>query len=411
MSNNYLDSNLVLPHAVAILKSVNSLLRLGNREYEGRFTARTYAPGSTLNIRLDNFMEVQRGDVVTPVDIVEASKTLTILPLFSVPITYTPTDLQRDIISFVDEVIAPGVRAISSQLNNTIAQTLLTQVSHYTGDITAPLNTFKSISSVNPVMTSLNMNNYQRLLVVDPYNLNELQSSSTLQNSFLPSLNKEITLDAKLGRLAGFEVFQDTSLSAFVSGTHTASGNITVTTAVSSGTTIILGGFTSGATVLPGDLFSLAGVYEYDRVGRKQLPINKQFCVVIGGTAGGGGTIAITFAEALVADGPRQNFIVPGASPNQIPVNAVATFLTNSTNGFMNNAAFTTRGLALAIPPLERMDSPYSFVHTDPDSGISMRISKTAEVLNNKNVLRLDAQLAVTWINDQAVRLVSKLAA
>lgn len=409
MANTYLDSNLIAPHAVAILKAENSLIRLGNREYEGLLEQRIFKPGNTINLRLDNYAVVQRGDIVTSQDIVEKSISMTINPLYSYPVTYTPTDLQRDIVSFIDEVIKPGVRAIASAINNDIYTAALTQIAHFNGDITAPLNTFNSINGLNPQMSVLNMNNYGRNLVVDEYNAYALTGSSDIRNSFLTTLNSQITLDAQLGRLAGFEIFRDTSLTPFISGTHAASGDITVATAVGSGTTIALQGFTSGATVVAGDLLQFAGIYEWDVIGQKPLlSVPKQLVVTTGGTAGVGGTLSISVYPELIASGPRQNFYVPGASPNQIPVNAVVDFITNSTLGYSRNIAFTDKGLALCIPPLEPMDSPYSFVHTDQDTGISMRVSKTAEVLNNKNVLRIDAQMACTWINDQATMKIAQ---
>lgn len=409
MANQYLTSALIAPEAVAILQSINSLIRLGNRKWEGMFIAKNYAPGDTINLRLDNYYNVQRGDVVVTEDIVEASIPLTIQPLFSVPILYTPTDLERDIVDFTQEFVEPAVRAISAQIDYAIYVAAQTQIAHATGDITAPLNTFLSLSSVNPIMDTLNMNNYGRNMVIDPYNFNSLLSSSDLRNSFLPTLNKAITLDAQLGRLAGFEVFKDSNFLPFISGTHTAGGNITVSVAVQTGSSIILTGLTPGATFVAGDTLNFTGVQEWNSVGQTPIQQIKQLVVTANGTADGTGTVTLATYPPLINTGPRQNFFTRGTSPNQIPAGTVVTSPTNTTVGYMNNIAFTDRGLALALPPLIKMDSPYSFVSTDPQSGISMRVSKDAQILNNKNVLRLDAQMGLTWVNDQAVKVLSGL--
>lgn len=407
MSNQYNVSNLIAPEAVAILQAINSFIRLGNRRWENMFIGKNYMPGDTINLRLDNYYNVQRGNVVTTEDIVEATIPLTIQPLFSVPILYQPTDLQRDIADFSQEFILPAVRAISAQINLAIYLSALTQVAHFTGDITAPLNTLKAITAVLPVMSVLNMNNYGKNLVIDPFNYYQMVNSSTIQNSFLPQLNKAITIEASIGRLSSLEIFQDTSISPFVSGTWAAPGAVTVAATVADGNTITLQGLTAGATIKAGDLISLEGVFEWDSVGQKQLSLTKQLTVTANATASVGGTATLTVYPALISSGPRMNYITPGASPNQVLVNTVVTAVVNSTVGYSNSLAFTDRGLALALPPLVPMDSPYSFVSTDPKSGISMRVSKSAEVLNNQNILRLDAQMGLTWINDQAVRLIS----
>jgi hypothetical protein len=164
---------------------------------------------------------------------------------------------------------------------------------------------------------------------------------------------------------------------------------------------MVLNGFTSGATVNAGDQFSIAGVYQYDQIKRKATVIPAQFTVLTGGTAGGGGTISVTVTPEIIGSGPRQNI-----STATIPNNSVVNFLTNSTTGYMRNIAFTKKGLVLCMPPLERMDSPFS--STANSEGVSMRISKTAVVEDNKNVMRLDAQAAILWVPGQSVVKVSK---
>lgn len=406
MANTYLTSNLIAPRAVAILRSINSFIRLGNRRWENMLIARDYAPGETINLRLDNFYNVQRGQSVVAQDIVEASVPLTMQPLFSVPINYVPTDLQRDIVDFSAEFLEPAVRAISANINAAIYQSAITQIANYTGDISSPLNTFKSVSSINPIMDTLNMNNYGRNLVVDPYNFNEMVSSSDLRNSFLPSLNKSITIDASLGRLAGFEVFKDTTMKPFVSGTHATSTSITVQSAVSSGSTIALTGFSTGATVKAGDIFTIPGVYKWDAINQVPLVNQPVQFVIQADATETGGVIQASVYPSLVATGTRTNFY-SGSIPNQIAAGTAVQFVTNTSTGYMNQVAFTDRGLALAMPPLVNFDSPYSFVSTDPESGVSIRVSRQADILAGINVMRVDCQMGVRWINDQCVKVLS----
>lgn len=344
----------------------------------------------------------QRGDSVTAEDINEASFPLTIGPLYSIPIVYKPTDLQRNIVDWGDEVLRPAVRRLVAMANTDIAQGAATGVNYYTGDPSSFLNSFASINQANPVLDNLNANGYDRYICLSPKNAEQLMNANSLQNSFVSPINKDITYDAKVGRLAGFDIMKDNSISQQVAGTHAASGNITVNAAVSSGTTIVLAGLTTSATFKAGDKFSIAGVKQFDRINRVPLATDMQFTVAADATAAGA-TLSITITQALVNSGPRQNFIVVGASPNQIPANAVVTF----TSSYTPNVAYTERGLITVIPPLEKMDSPESSVFTDTEWGVSMRVSKSADVLNNQNIFRLDMQMAFAWVPDQAVILQS----
>lgn len=412
MSNTYLTSSLISKEAVAIFEAENSFMVTAHHEYENMFNDNTYKSGDTINVRLDNFYVGARGDTVTAEDIVEASVPLTIQPLYSVPITYKPTDLQREIADFGAEFIQPAVRRIVKMINSDIATASLTQVAQYTGDITATLNSFTALNAVNPLMDTLNMRNNMRYLSLDPFNAYTVQGNSTIQNSFVSPLNKDVTMDAQMGRLAGLDIFKDTSIVPFISGTHAAAGNITVKTQVTSGSTIVVTGLTpTTGTFNVGDVFKLAGVFEYDQIGRAGISVNKAFTVTaVSGPADGSGDITLTVFPEIVNSGPRQNFITPGTSPNAIPAATVLTVNTNTTTGFINNIAYTDRGLIACMPPLERMDAPDSYVMSDKKSGVSIRVSKTADVLNNLNVMRLDAQVAYRWIPNQAVRLLAKVA-
>jgi hypothetical protein len=229
-----------------------------------------------------------------------------------------------------------------------------------------------------------------------------LRSAPSLQNSFVSPLNREITMDAMLGRLADFDVYKDQNVTKFTAGTHTAGGNITVKNAVSSGSSIVATGLTPGATFVAGDVISIDGTYEYNNVTRKSTNRNMQFVVMAGATANGSGDATLSVYPSLQFTGPRKNIVADGGD-NDIPAGAVITVVGNHTPNF----CYTERGLITCLPPLTPMDAPESSVATDSQAGISLRVSKTADVLNNKNILRIDGQMADAWVPTQAVRLIS----
>lgn len=400
MANTFLPSNLIAAEAVAQLAVNNTFLATSYKKYEGMFSSSPYKSGDTINVRLDNFFVGSRGDTVAAENIVEESTPVTIQPLYSVPITYTPTDLQRKIEDFSDEVIRPAVRRLAAMINRDIAQAALTQVSTWVGDAATNLNTFESLDQVNPIMDNLAMSpEYNRYVALNPTQVQKLRSASSLQNSFVSPLNKEITMDASLGRLADFDIFKDQSISSHTAGSPGA--GVTVKTAVSTGNTIALQNMTvTTGTFKAGDVISIAGVQEFNPITRTGTGRDIQFTIQNDVTADGSGDAAITVEPAMKFSGPRQNMT---SASDDIAVGAAVT----TVGSHMPNIAYTERGLIACLPPLEVMDSPESHVAVDKDTGISIRISKTAEVLNNKNVMRLDAQCAYKWINSQAVRLVS----
>jgi P22 coat protein - gene protein 5 len=401
MANSYLTSTLISKEAVAIFQTENSFMEVGYKgSYEKDFSDARYKTKDTINVRLDNFFELQRGDVVTSEDIVEASIPLTILPLFSIPISYTPTDLTRDIADFGEEVLKPAVRTLIAGANKVIADNAKYQVTNFIGDPSAYVNTFTAFDAINVRLDQLGANGYDRYASLNPQNAGTLRGG--LANFFNSSLNEKIVQSATLGNLAGIDVMKDNAISRHVAGTHAASGPITVKTTVANGATIVLTGLSTGATFKKGDRFTIADVMDFDKIYRQPLSFQKQFIVAADVTTAGADA-TLTLSEALVSDTSRQNYIVNSASPNQIPANAVVTFVGNYTA----NVGYTTRGLITVMPALDRMDSPDSYVETDKKYGVSLRVSKTAEVLNNKNIMRLDMQMATAWVPGQSVVLMS----
>lgn len=399
MANTYLTSNLISKEAAALFSVFNSFIATGNKQYEGMYSNAFYKPGDTINARLANFYTVQRGDSVVAGAITEASIPVVIERLYSVPILYRPTDLQREIADFSEEFLAPAVQSIVAQMNYDIYLKALTQVNYWTGDATANLNSYGSISQLNPIMANLAMPKmYRKYVVLSPTQLNLLMSASSLQNSFVTPLNKEITMDASLTRLAGFDIYEDQSVANFAIGTHSAAGAITVKTDVSTGSTIVLTGLTSG-TFLAGEIISIAGCYEFNPVLKKPTARNMQFVITADATVAAG-DVTLSVYPAIQFTGERQNIY---AAANKIAATSVVTVAATHTP----NIAYTEKGLITCLPPLERMDCPFSDTYTDPTTKISIRISKTAEVMENKNVMRLDAQMAAAWVPQQAVRLIS----
>ena len=403
MANTFLTSSLISKEAAALFRVHNSFLATGNRRYEGMFNENTYKPGDTINVRLDNFFEGQRGDSVVAEDITEASIPVTIQPLFSVPILYTPTDLQRKIADFSDEVLMPAVRRLSAMMNKAIWDAGLTQITNIAGDPAANLNTFASLDDVNPIMDDLAIDPvYNRYASIAPKEVQQLRSAASLQNSFVSPINKEITMDAMLGRLADFDIYKDQSVTKFTAGTHAGPGSVTVNAAVSSGNTIVLTGLTDGTTFVPGDIITIAGVFGWNPILRQKTELNKTYTVTNNETVAGGNA-TLTVSETIQFTGSRKNVFADGGD-TEIPAGAVVTLY----DDHVANYCYSEKGLITCMPPLQPMDSPHSSVATDRDYGISVRVSKSAEVLENRNVLRLDAQLATTWVPNQAVRLISK---
>lgn len=416
MPNEFLTSTLISKECVAILKADSDFGKIAYTGYEGMYSQDAYKPGETIKIRLNNYFEGSRGwdTSSSNEDIVEASQDLTIRSPYNVKVQYRADKTYRDIADFGDEVLRPAMENITAQINKDIVLVAKTGLSNVVGDASATLNSYASASVVKPRFVRMHIPaSYGRYVCVDPDNANTLRNS--LQNSFVEPLNKDITYDAQMGRLFGFDFMEQDAIATHTSGTHTAAGDITVDTAVATGSTLVVTGLTQGATFNVGDDLTIAGIKDYDQIYRKAQNWDKNFVVTaVSGPADANGDITLTIFPALVATGPRQNYVAVDLTTgvplgtNEIPANRVVTPVTGT---YVNNLALSGRGLLMAMPPMAKLRRNIEADdYTDPATGFTMMVSQWSDGDTMTNNLRISAIAAIGFVDYQGVRLLSKVA-
>lgn len=407
MANTFINSTLLSKEAAVEFELNNTFLSTANRKFDGLFTDQTYDAGDTVNLRLDNQYLVKRGDTVTSGDVVESSLPLTLQQLYSVPVEYSTVDLSTKLRAntWMDRVFRPAVRNLCSEVNKDIAALAETQTYIHAGTPGTAVATFAAIDQLGARLLERGvMPNQDWYCTLNPSDASSLKSA--LQNSFNTTLNTEISLRSQLGRLSYFDMYTDQSIAVHTPDT-TSIGTPVVNGAVSSGSIINMSGLTPSTTgiVKAGDVISIAGVQSVNRVTRQSTGQDMQFVVTADANSDVSGDIEVHVSPAIISDtaNPRRNVT------NAVPNAAAITF--NGTNAARAahkvNLAYTASALNVVTPPLAPLDAPESSVFKDTKSGLSLRVSKTSEVLNNKNILRIDLLTGYRWMPSQVVRLMS----
>ncbi len=408
MANSFINSTLLSKEAAAHFILNNTFFHTANHSYDGMFTDRTYDAGDTVNIRLKNFGKVQRGNTVTASDIVESSLPLTLQSLYSYPVTYTTDDLSTKLRAdtWMDRVFYPGVDAIIGEINKDIAVSAALHTYNWFGTVGTPINSFTTIDSISAQMTELAIPMQHRYMALTPANSSALKSS--LQNSFNTTLNTDISMQSKLGHLSTFDMFEEQLIA-----THTAYeagpiGTPLVNGDVSSGNVIAMDGFTATITTIvkAGDIIEIADVYKVDPITKTNTGRLMQFVATLNASSSPAGELSFTVSPAIIGDStnPNQNIVnSPAVATNVVPDNAVVTVVSSH----RANLAYTNESLYIVTPPLAKLDTPESSTFRDPKTGISLRVSKSAEILDNKNVLRVDVLCGYLWIPSHTFRVIS----
>lgn len=408
MANTLINSTLLSKEAAARFRLFNTFYATANHNYDSMFTDRTYDAGDTVNIRLRNFGKVQRGDTVTAVDVVETSLPLTLQSLYSYPVTYTTSELSTELRAntWKERVFFPGVDALIAGINKDVATNAALVTHNWAGTVGTAVNTFAAVDIISAQMDEMAIPMQNRYMALTPSNSSALKSA--LQNSFNNTLNSEISLQSSLGRLSTFDMYSEQLIATHDAYTAGALGTPIVNGAVTAGSTIVLSGLTASITGIfkAGDVIEIDDVYKVDPIAKSNTGRKMQFVITADANSTAGGACTILVSPSIIGDStnPNQNIVnSPAVATNEIPNGAAITRPTTH----KANIAYTNESLYMVMPPLAPMDSPESSTFTDPKSGVSIRVSKSSEILENRNVLRLDVLCGFLWIPSHTWRVIT----
>lgn len=393
MPNQFITTALVSNTALAMFANNAPFVMTGSRIYQDDFQSSGYKIGDTLQVRRQNNFVIGDGSTATPQNIVETVESITIAHQYHALISYTVQDLTLRIEDFSRMFIQPAIQNIISQMERDISAAAEQSLYFFTGTAGSPINSFATVDTAGAKLLEQGVNissdAYLAMTVRDGSSL-----KSALLNNFTPVFNEDIVRQSAIGHLSYFDIFQSQNIVRHTAGAGPVSHSgdtLTVNGAVSSGNTIILAGASAGVTnyFVPGDLISIAGVTSVNPLTRQSTGQNMQFLITAAANSSGGGAVTITVSPSIVSDtsSPLQN--VSNAVPNTAAVTVVGSHNVN--------VAYPSRALDIVCPPLYKLQVPYASVAIDPETGLSLAVTQTGDILGYQNFMRLDLLCGFLW--------------
>jgi hypothetical protein len=403
MPNQFINTQLVSNTALAMFANNAPFVMTGSRIYQDDFQNSGYKIGDTLQVRRQNNFIVGDGSTAVPQDIIETVETITVAHQYHALIAYTVQDLSLRIEDFSRMFIQPAIQNIISQMESDICSAAELELYLYTGTAGTPINSFQAVDLAGAKLLEMGVNissdAYLAMTVRDGSSL-----KSALLNNFTPVFNEDIVRQSAIGHLSYFDIFQSQNIVRHVAGAgpRLHSGDtLLINGAVSSGNTLVMDGATISVTnyFLPGDVISIAGVTSVNPLGRQSTGQNMQFVVTAPASSSGGGALTVSVNPTIVSDtsSPLQNV------SNAIPDDAVVTMVPS----YNVNVAYPARGLDIVCPPLYKLQVPYSSVAIDPETGLSLAVTQTGDILGYQNLMRIDILCGFKWHPQYAVKLLS----
>jgi len=401
MSNQFINTQLVSNTALAMFANNAPFVMTGSRIYQDDFQNSGYKIGDTLQVRRQNNFVIGDGSTAVPQDIIETVETITIAHQYHALIAYTIQDLSLRIEDFSRMFIQPAIQNIITQMERDICSDAEQELYFFTGSAGTPINSFATVDLAGAKLLEQGVN-----IASDAYLAMTVRDGSSLKsallNNFTPVFNEDIVRQSAIGHLSYFDIFQSQNITRHIAGAGPllAPGDtLTVNGAVSSGNTIVLAGATTETNYfLPGDLISIAGVQSVNPLSRQSTGQNMQFVITAPATSSGG-AITIQVSPTIISDSgsPLQNV------SNPVPTGAAVTVVPS----YNVNVAYPSRGLDIVCPPLYKLQVPYSSVAIDPETGLSLAVTQTGDILGYQNLMRIDILCGFKWHPQYATKLLS----
>jgi hypothetical protein len=393
MANQFITTDLVSNTALAMFANNSPFIMTASRIYQDDFVASGYKIGDTLQVRRQNHFIVGDGSVATPQSIIETVETIVIQHQYHALIAYTIQDLSLRIEDFSRVFIAPAIQEIITQMEKDISAAAEQELNFFTGTAGVPINSFTTVDTAGAKLLEQGVN-----IASDAYMAMTVRDGSSLKgallNNFTPVFNEDIVRSSAIGHLSYFDIFQSQNIKNHVAGagpTLYSGDTLLVNGAVASGNTIVMDGATPSITgyFVVGDLISIAGVESVNPVGRAATGQDMQFVVTSRADSDVGGNITVSVSPTIISDAANPNRNVSNPIPNNAPVTMIGTHNVN--------VAYPSRGLDIVCPPLYKLQVPYASVAVDPETGLSLAVTQTGDILGYQNYMRIDLLCGFKW--------------
>lgn len=406
MPNQFITTQLVSNTALAMFANNAPFVMTGSRIYQDDFTSSGYKIGDTLQVRRQNNFIVGDGATAVPQDILETVENITVAHQYHALVAYTVQDLTLRIEDFSRIFLQPAIQNIITQMERDINVAAEQDLNFFVGTAGTPLNSFGSVDVAGAKLLEQGVNissdAYMAMTVRDGSSL-----KSGLLNSFTPVFNEEITRQSAIGHLSYFDIFQSQNINRHVAGAGPllhAGDTLTVNGQVNSGNTIVLAGANGGGAAvtdyfLPGDLITISGVESVNPLSRAATGQDMQFVITQAASSAAGGAITITVSPSIESSSssPLKNVSGPILSGSAVTV----------VPSYNVNVAYPSRALDIVCPPLYKLQVPYVSVAVDPETGLSLAVTQTGDILGYQNYMRLDILCGFKWHPQYAVKVIT----
>lgn len=374
MSNTLLTPTAVTREALRVLHQKLNFVGNINRQYDDSFAKTGAKIGSDLKIRKPNKYVVTDGRIMTAQDTTEDSVTLQVTSQKHVGMNFTSAELTLSLDDFSKRIIEPAMAVLAA----TIEADALSMYK----DVYQQVNNQGSAATFRKLLDG-------RAKLVDALApaggwiaLLHTTANSDMVDALKGLFHKDAEIskqykDGMMGHTSSFDFYENTLLSNHTSGSD--ADNCTINGANQTGATITIANGSS-KTFKKGDIVTLPGVNRVHPETKADTGVAQQFVVTSDVTAGG---TSLPISPSVIITGATQTV---SASPTDSgTVDKVGT----ASQVYQPSLLFHPDAFTFATADLV-MPEGASFAARKVQDGISMRIWKQGDIVNDTHPCRVD---------------------
>tara|TARA_R100001244_G_scaffold63980_2_gene52998 strand:- start:1374 stop:2561 length:1188 start_codon:yes stop_codon:yes gene_type:complete len=387
MANSLLTPSVITKEALAILHQKLNFVGSINTQYDSQYAKTGARIGNDLKIRLPNEFTIRSGAALSTQDVTEVSTTMTVDTQKGVDFTFSSEELTMHIDDFKERYIDPAMSVLAANMESDALSMYKDVYNFYSGVGSA--NSFANVTQAQKVLTD-NLAPYgDRSYLHNPQSVVDMLADTKGLFQDSSSIAKQYK-DGELGKIAGFNHFENTLMPTHTTGTAAATTGYLVNGASQTGASLTVD--TGSTTFLDGDIITIAGVNRVHPETKADTGVLQQFVVTANS---GASATSLAISPSITATLGRQN--VSGSPADNAAVSKVG-----GGNGadWQETLAFSKNAFAFATADLV-LPEGVDFAAREVLNGISMRIVKAYTIADDKMPCRIDVLYGYKAIRPQ----------
>ena len=399
MSNSLLTLGGITREAVRLWKNSNAFLNSIDRQYDKEYQNSGAKIGEQLRIRLPNDFVARTGPTLTLNTVNERSTTLVMGTQKGVDVPFSSVDRTLSLQDYSKRILAPMVNTLAGAVAADVMSGAMPSL--MTSNTTTP--TEGDFLDAGAALTDMSAPTGDRKAILSPRT--NARVVKGLAGLFNPTgrISRQFDSGEMAGPALGIaEWMQDQTVVTATAGTATG---LTVSGADQTGNTLTLEA-TGAGTLNAGDIITIAGVHQVNRITKQAGATLAQFVV--------------TSTVNLAANTPTAVSIYPAITPSNAgaavqyqtvdssPANAAAiTLLTAGfAAGYRRNMVLRPEAVTLVMADLWMPDKGVVESARESFDGVSLRMITAYDPQTDQTYTRLDVLYGYLWVRNEWACLV-----